>query len=58
MTGTYAGQFVMEGFFEIKLTVWKRVVVTRLLAILPALSGVFLIDFDEFDTYLNILQAL
>lgn len=46
MTGTYAGQFVMEGFFDIKLPVWKRVFVTRAIAIAPALIVAFLEDFD------------
>lgn len=55
MTGTYAGQFVMEGFFDIKLTIWKRVFVTRSIAILPALSVAFMHDFDKLDTFLNIL---
>jgi natural resistance-associated macrophage protein len=41
MTGTYAGQFVMEGFFDIKLPVWKRVLVTRLIAITPAMAVAF-----------------
>lgn len=58
MTGTYAGQFVMEGFFDIKLAVWKRVLVTRSIAILPALGVAFIQDFDEVDTYLNILQSI
>ena len=57
MTGTYAGQFVMEGFFDIHLPVWKRVFITRLIAILPAFLVTFvsLSDLDELDTYLNIL---
>lgn len=42
MTGTYSGQFVMEGFFDIKLPVWKRVFVTRCIAILPALAVAFI----------------
>ena len=46
MTGTYAGQFVMEGFFDIKLVVWKRVLVTRSIAILPALGVAFMNNFD------------
>lgn len=58
MTGTYAGQFVMEGFLDIKLPVWKRVFVTRSIAIMPALAVAFISDFDEVDTYLNILQAI
>lgn len=48
----------MEGFFNIKLTVWKRVLVTRSIAILPALAVAFMHDFDEVDTYLNILQSI
>lgn len=58
MTGTYAGQFVMEGFMDIKLPVWKRVAVTRSIAILPALVVTFFDNFDNVDTYLNILQAI
>jgi natural resistance-associated macrophage protein 2 len=58
MTGTYAGQFVMEGFLDIKLPVWKRVFVTRSIAILPALAVAFIAQYDEVDTYLNILQAI
>uniref|UniRef100_A0A158PB14 Protein Malvolio n=1 Tax=Angiostrongylus cantonensis TaxID=6313 RepID=A0A158PB14_ANGCA len=37
MTGTYAGQFAMEGFVQIKLPRWKRVLVTRTLAMAPTL---------------------
>jgi manganese transport protein len=36
ITGTLAGQVVMEGFLEIKLPGWLRRLVTRLLAIVPA----------------------
>ncbi|KAI6215095.1 NRAMP-like transporter smf-1 [Aphelenchoides besseyi] len=38
MTGTYAGQFVMEGFLHISWPRWQRVFVTRLIAILPTLT--------------------
>ena len=38
MTGTYAGQFVMEGFMNLNWTRWKRVLFTRTLAILPTLA--------------------
>lgn len=40
MTGTYAGQFVMEGFLNMKWPRWRRVLVTRLIAILPTLTVV------------------
>lgn len=42
MTGTYAGQFVMEGFLDIKLPIYQRVLLTRCVAIVPALSISFL----------------
>jgi manganese transport protein len=36
LTGTLAGQIVMEGFLEIRLKPWLRRLITRLIAILPA----------------------
>jgi manganese transport protein len=36
LTGTLAGQIVMEGFLEIRLKPWLRRLITRSLAILPA----------------------
>ena len=36
VTGTLAGQIVMEGFLDLKLPMWLRRLVTRLLAIVPA----------------------
>ncbi|GAB4233804.1 MAG: Nramp family divalent metal transporter [Deltaproteobacteria bacterium] len=38
ITGTLAGQIVMEGFVNIRLRPWLRRLVTRALAILPAVS--------------------
>lgn len=37
LTGTLAGQIVMEGFLNIKLRPWLRRLITRLIAIVPAL---------------------
>jgi manganese transport protein len=36
LTGTLAGQIVMEGFLQIRLKPWIRRLVTRMIAILPA----------------------
>jgi manganese transport protein len=36
LTGTLAGQIVMEGFLEIRLKPWLRRLITRAIAILPA----------------------
>ncbi len=36
ITGTLAGQIVMEGFLNLRLPAWLRRIVTRLIAIVPA----------------------
>ena len=37
ITGTLAGQIVMEGFLDIRLPPWLRRLITRLVAIIPAI---------------------
>ncbi|WP_048283223.1 DUF3483 domain-containing protein [Pseudomonas aeruginosa] len=39
-TGTIAGQVVMEGFLRAKIPCWQRRLITRGLALVPALIGV------------------
>jgi manganese transport protein len=43
LTGTLAGQIVMEGFLNFRLTPWLRRLITRLIAIVPAVLviGIF-----------------
>jgi manganese transport protein len=36
LTGTLAGQIVMEGFLQFKMRAWLRRLITRLIAIIPA----------------------
>ena len=40
-TGTIAGQVLMEGFLDLKIPCWQRRLVTRALALVPALGGVW-----------------
>jgi len=40
LTGTLAGQVVLEGFLKLRVSLWKQRVVTRLLAMVPALCGI------------------
>jgi manganese transport protein len=40
ITGTLAGQVVMEGFLQIRMTPWLRRLVTRMLAIIPTIAVV------------------
>jgi manganese transport protein len=42
LTGTLAGQIVMEGFLNIRLRPWLRRLITRLVAVIPALITVLL----------------
>ena len=42
-TGTIAGQILMEGFLELQMPCWKRRVITRGLALVPAFGGVLLL---------------
>ncbi|KAB5568572.1 hypothetical protein DKX38_002365 [Salix brachista] len=37
ITGTYAGQYIMQGFLELKMKTWTRNLVTRSIAITPSL---------------------
>jgi manganese transport protein len=41
LTGTMAGQIVMEGFLNFKMQAWMRRLVTRLLAIVPAVFTIY-----------------
>jgi manganese transport protein len=41
LTGTLAGQIVMEGFLNVRLRPWLRRLITRLIAIVPALLTVY-----------------
>lgn len=38
MTGTYSGQFAMEGFLNLKWARWHRVLVTRMIAVVPTFA--------------------
>jgi manganese transport protein len=42
-TGTIAGQVILEGFLKLKIPCWQRRVITRTIAIIPAMLGVILL---------------
>ena len=42
LTGTMAGQIIMEGFLNFRIRPWLRRLVTRLLAIVPAMLVIYL----------------
>lgn len=63
MTGTYAGQFVMQGFLQLKISPWKRVLLTRSVAILPAVVVAAVTknastSLSNLGEWLNVLQSI
>jgi manganese transport protein len=57
LTGTLAGQIVMEGFINLRIRPWLRRLITRLIAIIPAVI-VILIYGDEGSGPLLILSQV
>jgi manganese transport protein len=41
ITGTIAGQVIMEGFLDLKIPCWQRRIITRGLALVPAFAGLW-----------------
>lgn len=58
MTGTYSGQFVMEGFLNLKWARWMRVLFTRLIAICPTLLVAVYKDVNDLTGMNDLLNAL
>jgi manganese transport protein len=56
-TGTLAGQIVMEGFLQLRLRPWLRRLVTRLVAIVPALATIIIMG-EQSTTQLLILSQV
>lgn len=57
LTGTLAGQIIMEGFVNIRIPAWMRRLVTRLLAIIPAVV-VIAIAGENATTHLLLLSQV
>lgn len=58
MTGTYAGQFAMEGFLNLQWARWKRVMVTRLIAIVPTFCVAYFSNIKDLTGMNDILNAV
>uniref|UniRef100_A0A4W3GSN5 Solute carrier family 11 member 2 n=1 Tax=Callorhinchus milii TaxID=7868 RepID=A0A4W3GSN5_CALMI len=61
MTGTYSGQFVMEGFLNLTWSRFARVIFTRSIAITPTLLVAVFQDVDHLtgmNDFLNVLQSM
>ena len=58
ITGTYAGQIVMEGFVGFRVRPWLRRLITRLLAITPAVIVINIMGANAVDALLVLSQVV
>jgi len=58
VTATMSGQIVMEGFLHIKLPAWLRRLVTRLIAIVPAIIVILIYGADKTAFLLILSQVI
>ncbi len=58
VTGTLAGQIVMEGYLQLRISPILRRLLTRLLAIIPAFLVILIYGEDEVDAMLVLSQVI
>ncbi|KAE8099941.1 hypothetical protein FH972_017884 [Carpinus fangiana] len=63
ITGTYAGQFIMGGFLNLRLKKWLRALITRSFAIVPTIIVALVFNtsehsLDVLNEWLNVLQSI
>lgn len=63
ITGTYAGQFIMGGFLNLRLKKWMRSLITRSCAIIPTVIVALVFETSEdsldiLNEWLNVLQSI
>jgi manganese transport protein len=58
VTGTLAGQIVMEGYLNLRINPWIRRLITRLLAIVPAIICILVFGEGKVDSLLVLSQVV
>jgi manganese transport protein len=58
VTGTLAGQIVMEGYLNLRINPWVRRLITRLIAIVPAVFVISIFGEDRVDSLLVFSQVI
>jgi len=58
VTGTLAGQIVMEGYLRLRINPWARRLLTRLLAIIPAMITIIWFGDENVDALLVFSQVV
>jgi manganese transport protein len=58
VTGTLAGQIVMEGYLSLRINPWVRRLITRLIAIIPTVLVILIYGDEEVDALLIFSQVI
>jgi manganese transport protein len=58
VTGTLAGQIVMEGYLKLRINPWIRRLITRLIAIIPAVIVILVYGDEKVDSLLILSQVI
>jgi manganese transport protein len=58
LTGTLAGQIIMEGYLDLKIAPWLRRLVTRTIALAPAVLTITLVGEDRMQHLLVLSQVV
>ena len=58
ITGTLAGQIVMEGYLKLRIAPWIRRLMTRLIAVIPAVIVILINGEDNIDSLLVLSQVV
>jgi len=58
ITGTLAGQIVMEGYLRLRIAPWMRRLLTRLIAVIPAVVVILINGEENIDSLLILSQVI
>lgn len=58
ITGTLAGQIVMEGYLDLRIAPWLRRLITRLIAVVPAFFVIYFMGEDKIGDMLIFSQVI
>src|SRR5687767_5196366 len=58
ITGTLAGQIVMEGYLKLRIAPWIRRLMTRLIAVIPAVIVIIINGEENIDSLLILSQVI
>lgn len=58
ITGTLAGQIIMEGYLDLRIAPWLRRLITRLLAVIPAFLVIYFMGEEKVNDMLILSQVI